>query len=297
MNQIVPMQDIEKMGTAVAKSGLFGIKTQEQAVALMLIAQAEGLHPAIAARDYHVIQGRPALKADAMLARFQQAGGKVEWKTYTDAEVTGIFSHPAGGSVTLTWTLEQAKRIGLASKDNWKNYPRAMLRARVISEGIRTVYPGCVVGVYTPEEVEDFKQPERVVGSGSATVDLTPDNDPVEAVEPVSEDSLWILQVPGRETMNFASQSDWTEGLMSLVDKVVASKLDVDSKNGKLGALKAANSGIFTRMGIRNASAIYKEIAAKMQPLEAAEADDIKKRDQFVQEMDQEFGPSEVKTF
>ena len=61
MNQIVPMQDIERMGTAVAKSGLFGIKTQEQAVALMLIAQAEGLHPAIAARDYHVIQGRPAL--------------------------------------------------------------------------------------------------------------------------------------------------------------------------------------------------------------------------------------------
>jgi hypothetical protein len=283
---LVPMQDIEKMGTAVAKSGLFGIKTQEQAVALMLIAQAEGLHPAIAARDYHVIQGRPALKADAMLARFQQAGGKVDWKVYTDAEVTGIFSHPAGGSVTLTWTLEQAKKIGLAGKDNWKNYPRAMLRARVISEGIRTVYPGCVVGVYTPEEVADFQPAERVVGSSSAAT----------VVEPVSDDSLWILQVPGRETMNFASQSDWTEGLMNLVDRVIQSKLDVDSKNGKIGALKAANSGIFTRMGIRNASAIYKEIAAKMAPLEAAEAEQIKKRDQFVEEMNQEFGPSEVKT-
>jgi hypothetical protein len=295
---LVPMQDIERMGMAVAKSNLFGIKTQEQAVALMLIAQAEGLHPAIAARDYHVIQGRPALKADAMLARFQAAGGKVDWKTYTDAEVTGVFSHPNGGSVTLTWTLEQAKRIGLAGKDNWKNYPRAMLRARVISEGIRTVYPGAVVGVYTPEEVEDFKPSERIVGSGSAaTVDLTPDTELAEAVEPITEDSLWILQVPGRETMNFASQSDWTEGLMNLVDKVVASKLDVDSKNGKLGALKAANSGVFTRMGIRNASAIYKEIAAKMQPLEAAEADEIKKRDQFVEEMNQEFGPSEAKTF
>ena len=160
------------------------------------------------------------------------------------------------------------------------------------------MYPGAVVGVYTPEEVEDFKPAERIVGSGSAaTVDLTPDTESAEAVEPVSEDSLWILQVPGRETMNFASQSDWTEGLMNLVDKVVASKLDVDSKNGKLGALKAANSGVFTRMGIRNASAIYKEIAAKMQPLEAAEADEIKKRDQFVQEMDQESGPSEAKTF
>ena len=296
-NQIVPIGEIERMAVAVAKSGLFGIKSPEQAIALMLIAQAEGMHPAIAARDYHIIQGRCSLKADAMLARFQAAGGKVVWNEYSVKNVSGTFSHPAGGSATVAWSIDQAKAAGLTGKDVWKQYPRAMLRARVISEGIRTVYPGCVVGVYTPEEVEDFKPTERVVGSGSATVDLTPDNDPVETVEPVSEDSLWILQVPGRETMNFASQSDWTEGLMSLVDKVVASKLDVDSKNGKLGALKAANSGIFTRMGIRNASAIYKEIAAKMQPLEAAEADDIKKRDQFVQKMDQEFGPSEVKTF
>ena len=141
-NALIPVADVERMAVAVAKSGLFGIKTAEQGVALMLIAQAEGLHPAIAARDYHVIQGRPALKTDAMMARFQQAGGKVEWKVYTDAEVTGVFSHPQGGSLTVTWTLEQAKRIGLAGKDNWKNYPRAMLRARCISEGIRSVYPG-----------------------------------------------------------------------------------------------------------------------------------------------------------
>ena len=168
-NALIPVADVERMAVAVAKSGLFGIKTAEQGVALMLIAQAEGLHPAIAARDYHVIQGRPALKTDAMMARFQQAGGKVEWKVYTDAEVTGVFSHPAGGSLTVTWTLEQAKRIGLAGKDNWKNYPRAMLRARCISEGIRSVYPGCVVGVYTPEEVQDFDtsaKPEPVKDMG-----------------------------------------------------------------------------------------------------------------------------------
>lgn len=44
----------------------------------------------------------------------------------------------------------------LTGKDTWKQYPRQMLRARVISEGIRTVYPGVAVGVYTPEEVQDF---------------------------------------------------------------------------------------------------------------------------------------------
>jgi hypothetical protein len=153
---VIPFSDLERMAVAFAKSNLFGIKNTDQAIALMLIAQAEGLHPAIAARDYHVIQGRPALKADAMLARFQAAGGKVTWNAYTDAEVSGTFSHPAGGAATVSWTIQQAKAAGLTGKDVWKQYPRAMLRARVISEGIRTVYPGVSVGVYTPEELQDF---------------------------------------------------------------------------------------------------------------------------------------------
>jgi len=155
---VIPLDQVERMAVAFAKSGLFGIKTPEQGVALMLIAQAEGLHPAVAARDYHVIQGRPALKADAMLARFQQAGGKVVWNAYADDKVSGTFSHPAGGSATVEWTIQQAKSAGLTNKDVWRQYPRAMLRARVISEGIRTIYPGVSVGVYTPEEIEDFDQ-------------------------------------------------------------------------------------------------------------------------------------------
>lgn len=158
-NQIVPISDIERMANAVAKSGMFGVKNPDQAMALMLIAQAEGLHPAIAARDYHVISGRPTLKADAMLARFQQAGGSVKWTAMTDNKVSAVFSHPQGGSIELEWNIEMAKRAGL-SGDNWRKYPRAMLRARCISEGIRTVFPGVVVGAYTPEEVNDMPKAE-----------------------------------------------------------------------------------------------------------------------------------------
>ena len=76
---LVPYQDMERMAAVIAQSGLFGVKNQTQALALMLLAQAEGMHPATAARDYHVIQGKPSLKADTMLARFQAAGGKVDW--------------------------------------------------------------------------------------------------------------------------------------------------------------------------------------------------------------------------
>lgn len=151
---IVPISDIERMAAAVAKSGLFGVKTPEQAMSLMLVAQAEGMHPAIAARDYHVINGRPALRADAMLARFQAAGGSVRWLEMSDRRVAAEFSHPQGGSVEIDWTPERAKQAGIRNEMHSK-YPRQMLRARVISEGIRTVFPGVVVGSFTPEELRD----------------------------------------------------------------------------------------------------------------------------------------------
>ena len=105
---LVPVDQVERMALAVAKSGLFGVKTPDQAMALMLIAQAEGLHPAIAARDYHIINNRPTLKADAMLARFHTAGGTVRWGEYTEKRVVGTFSHPQGGSVEIEWTLDMA---------------------------------------------------------------------------------------------------------------------------------------------------------------------------------------------
>ena len=152
----IPYQEMEKMAAVIANSGLFGVKNPVQALALMLVAASEGLHPATAARDYHVIQGRPALKADAMLAKFQAAGGKVEWHEYGATSCKATFSHPQGGKVTIEWTFEMAKAAGLTGKDVWKQYPRAMLRARVISEGIRTVYPAVLCGMYAPEEVRDM---------------------------------------------------------------------------------------------------------------------------------------------
>jgi len=159
-NALVPVSDLEKMAVAVAKSGLFGIKTPDQAMALMLVAQAEGLHPATAARDYHIIQGRPTLKADAMLARYLASGGKVEWHEHTDEKVAATFTHPQGGSLRIDWDMARAKKAQLTNP-NWAKYPRQMLRARVISEGVRATNPGVAVGVYTPEEAQDFEPAKR----------------------------------------------------------------------------------------------------------------------------------------
>lgn len=177
---LVPFQEMERMATAIAKSNLFGVKTVDQAVALMVIAQAEGRHPGSVANDYHIIQGRPSLKADTMLSRYLAAGGTVKWTSYTNEKVAAIFTHPQSGAIEVIWTMDMARSAGLAGKDNWKSFPRSMLRARVISEGVRTSYPGVSNGIYTPEEIGDLPAMEP-----TEPVNVTPggDEQPNRAVE------------------------------------------------------------------------------------------------------------------
>lgn len=235
MSNIIPYNDMQQMAEVAASSKMFGFKNTQEALAIMLLCQGEGLHPAIAMRDYHVIQGRPALKADAMLARFQQAGGAVKWDVYTDQEVTGTFSHPSGGSLAVTWTIAHAKSIGIANKDNWRNYPRAMLRARCISEGIRAVYPGCVVGVYTPEEVQDFQPAPAVKDMGM-----------VEEVPQVPQepDGAYALYVPGNEEPynSFHTVDEWLQGYVDMIARIHHStKMPEAIKAEKIDSLKVCN--------------------------------------------------------
>ena len=253
MSNLVAYSEMEQMATAIAASGLFGMKDKNSVLALMAVAQAEGLHPATAARDFHIIQGRPALKADAMLARFQNAGGKVEWKEYTDDKVTGVFSHPNGGNLAVTWTIEQATKIGLVKPGSgWQKFPRAMLRSRCISEGIRSVFPGSVTGFYSPDEVENFEsttsKPREVKEMGK--VDL---NDIAEDIPQLDNGEIptnrfniakHALFVPGQSEpyATYLTTEDWQEGFADLVKRIYDSpKLDNQEKMEKHNALRDVN--------------------------------------------------------
>jgi len=163
MSQLIPFSEVQQQAATIAKSRLYGFDTQEQVLTLMLVAQSEGRHPASAVKDYHLIKGKPSLKADAMLARFQQAGGSIRWNERTNEKVSATFSHAQGGEVTIVWSIDDAKRAGLASNDTYRKFPRQMLSARCISEGVRAVFPSIISGFYTPEEVSDFaiSSPEK----------------------------------------------------------------------------------------------------------------------------------------
>lgn len=236
--ELIPYQDVEKMAIAISKSKMFGFNTPESALAIMLVAQAQGLHPVQAMADYHNIQNKPSLKTDAMLARFQQKGGSVEWITHTDQEVKAKFSHPQGGTLELSWTMAMAKAAGLAGKDNWKQYPRAMLRARVISEGVRAIYPAVLGGMYAPEEVQDF------------------DAKPLKAATVVTEDVIegvaTVATVEEIEAAIIASM-DGCETFDCLKEVFLAAKEDLKGNKAALTRVAAMKDQVKKRIEAKEA--------------------------------------------
>jgi len=162
------MNEIIQVANAIAQGGLFGSRDPNAVLTLCLLAHAEGQHPAVVFRDYHIISGKPAKKAEAMLRDFINSGGRVEWHALTDEIADATFMHDFGGTIRITWDKARAQQAQIAGNAMYKKYPRQMLRSRVISEGVRTVCPGATSGLYEVGEVQDIvaesppRQPDPV---------------------------------------------------------------------------------------------------------------------------------------
>ena len=188
------VSSLERIAAIIAKSGMGGFKTPEQATVALLLALAEGIPLGRVIHEYHVINGRLSLRSECMLARFQKAGGTIQYIDRGPACVTVCASHPKGGSLTVSWTMARAREAGLTSNPTWQKHPTAMLAARATAEAVRAVYPACLSGIIAEEEAEEVGaneaqlpalNPRRTRGNGSngADIRLTPAR-PVAASEP-----------------------------------------------------------------------------------------------------------------
>lgn len=207
---VISMSDVVTMANVVCKSGLFGVKDPNQAMALMLLCQAEGLHPMVACRQYHVIQGRAAMTSQTMMSKFLAGGGKQEIHVATETEADITLTHPAGGSMRVRWTIEQAQKAGLANKDNWKNHPRSMLLRRAQAEAVRAVAPFVLEGVPTADEAEE----------------LEPMN-PIPALKPDI-----VLQPPTPVYQEFVLDKSWDRDTKARVAKKVTELKGIVDRSG-----------------------------------------------------------------
>jgi hypothetical protein len=151
-----PIAAADKLGGWFQASGLFGIQKKEQGVMLALTCMIKGLDPIEVAQKFHIIEGRLAKKAATIQAEFQARGGRINWIERTGKVCEALFLHPqfSPKGVRIRVDLQDDLKH-LSNKNNYKQWPRRMLHARCISEGVTAVDPEVMVGFITPEELSD----------------------------------------------------------------------------------------------------------------------------------------------
>jgi hypothetical protein len=159
---IVPrtVDEFNDLAERFAKSSLLPKSMQGKApdVLVTIMAGAEmGLSPMASLRAIHVIEGKPVLSADGMVALVLGSGKAKYFTRVAESDTSVTYETCRVGTDTprqCTWTLAQAKAAALEKKDNWRMYPRAMLASRAKAELARDVYPDVLMGCYTEDEIE-----------------------------------------------------------------------------------------------------------------------------------------------
>jgi hypothetical protein len=149
---------MKEQAALLIKTGFLpsGIKTSEQAIAIMLKGRELDIGPMQAFSSIAIIQGKPAVSPELMLMLIlkHHPKTKINYVVYTNEECQIEVTRPGQDPNVFTFNMDDAKKAGLSSKDNWKKYPRAMLRSRCIAEMARSLFPDAIAGCSdTPDEL------------------------------------------------------------------------------------------------------------------------------------------------
>lgn len=151
------------VGKVFAESGLFpDVKSQAQAAVKILAGRELGLSPFESMKNIYLVNGKLALQSNA-LASLVKSSKKYDYHVdvSTNEECKISFFEKVDGKKepvgVSEFTFKDAAKAGLVNKDNWKNFPKNMLFARALANGVRFYCPDAACGwATTAEEVEDI---------------------------------------------------------------------------------------------------------------------------------------------
>jgi len=155
-NEIVKssLTEIMSIGKAFAESGMFpDIKTAAQAVVKIQAGAEMGIPPFAAMSGIHIIQGKPTVGAGLMAANVK-GSGKYDYRVVESTEkICSIDFYQGKEKIgNSTFTEADAKKAGTKNLDK---FPKNMLFARAISNGVKWYTPDVFAGpVYVPEEMD-----------------------------------------------------------------------------------------------------------------------------------------------
>jgi hypothetical protein len=154
VNNIIEYKDVENIADAFVKSGLFSdTKEKASAVVKILAGQEIGIGPFAAMSGINIILGKLTVSAGIMAAAVKRSA-KYNYviRSLTDQLCELEFFEDGVSVGTSSFTIEDARKAGTK---NIEKYPRNMLFARAISNGIRWFAPDVFSStVYTPGELD-----------------------------------------------------------------------------------------------------------------------------------------------
>lgn len=159
----------------LAKSSLLPEKLRNKVpdvLMTIMAGQEMGLAPMAALRSFHVIEGKPVMSANGMVAVILGSGKAAYFRCVSATAERVVYETLRVGDdkpQQCEWTMEMAKRAALHQKDNWRCYPRAMLASRARAELARAVYPDVLAGCYTDDEIGPTKR--TVYSDAGAAID------------------------------------------------------------------------------------------------------------------------------
>lgn len=190
--QVMSYNDAERAAQAMAASGLFAdTKTAAQAIVKILAGQEMGFGPFASMTGVAIIQGKPAVGANLQAAAIKRTG-KYNFRVLeiTD-DVCELEFTEAGKPVGRSrFSMADAKAAGLADKENWKKWPRNMLFARALSNGVKWYAPDIFNGatVYTPDELGASEDEDGNIVTGEVVAEARSSFDiPAKVSNAVSE--------------------------------------------------------------------------------------------------------------
>lgn len=167
------------IGKVFAESGMFpDIKTQAQATVKILAGRELGLSPFESMKNLYLVNGKLAIQSNALSA-LVKSNPKYDYRvdSITNEECKITFFEIIGDKKeqlgTSEFTFKDAAKAGLVNKENWKSYPRNMLFARALANGVRFYCPDAACGWLVTEEAEDIydlNKPERITISTDGEV-------------------------------------------------------------------------------------------------------------------------------
>ena len=136
------IDEVFKLAQFIAKSEFFPAwknKPHDAAVAI-LFGQSIGLSWGHSLLNISMINGRPTVWGDAMLALCKKSPSFEDMdEEFNEETKTAICLVKRKGykEQVRTFSYEDAQRAGLVKKDNWVNYPKRMLQMRARAFALR----------------------------------------------------------------------------------------------------------------------------------------------------------------